>query len=332
VINETFDNLWGRSHDGEMERRSTGVVSLVGVRVLLAEPVQDIIDISINDGLTKSGRVSNISHISPVLLCQGVERTDLLSARVINKESNLAFDVNLSLFLRNFFFLGSDWFGAEATAIFDHILDAAKECRVTMQVDLSVIGLVPLRIEEEITRVAELLNALCIEMLTIRNGEGMVVGNILLREPISNLILVVVFDISKENISTLVHLRSATLLASLVEICFSGGCCWQSLKDKQTGQAQRPLEASLEDGRINARSIKIGPVDLKVSVRILGEAILVGRTSTSKVNMVDLGDEAAQCSGSYIDLVAIIGAASGVNIETRQDFTDGLVDSQDNLK
>jgi hypothetical protein len=92
------------------------------------------------------------------------------------------------------------------------------------------------------------------------------------------------------------------------------------------------LEASLEDGRINARSIKIGPVDLKVSVRILGEAILVGRTSTSKVNMVDLGDEAAQCSGSYIDLVAIIGAASGVNIETRQDFTDGLVDSQDNLK
>lgn len=92
------------------------------------------------------------------------------------------------------------------------------------------------------------------------------------------------------------------------------------------------MEASLEDGWINARSIKIRPVDLEVSVRILGEAILVGRTSTSEVNMVDLGDEAAQCSGSHIDLAAIIGATSGVNVKTCQDFTDGLVDPQDNLK
>ena len=38
--------------------------------------------------------------------------------------------------------------------------------------------------------------------------------------------------------------------------------------------------------------------------------------------MVDLGDETAQSTWRNIDLLSIIGTASGVNIETRQDLTD----------
>ena len=47
--------------------------------------------------------------------------------------------------------------------------------------------------------------------------------------------------------------------------------------------------------------------------------------------MVDLGNETTKSARSDIDLLAIIGSTSSVDIETCQDFTDGLVDSKDDL-
>ena len=47
--------------------------------------------------------------------------------------------------------------------------------------------------------------------------------------------------------------------------------------------------------------------------------------------MIDLSDEAAQSAGSDVDLLAVIGSASSVDVETCQNLADGLVDAQDDL-
>lgn len=47
--------------------------------------------------------------------------------------------------------------------------------------------------------------------------------------------------------------------------------------------------------------------------------------------MVDLRNEASKSSRGDIDLSSIIRAPSGINVKARQDLTQTLVDSQNNL-
>lgn len=47
--------------------------------------------------------------------------------------------------------------------------------------------------------------------------------------------------------------------------------------------------------------------------------------------MVDLGNEAAESTGSDIYLLAVIRATSSVNIKACQDLTDGFVYSKNDL-
>lgn len=201
-----------------------------------------------------------------------------------------------------------------------------------MQVNVSFRGLIPLCVEKEIACIAKLLDTLRVEMLSVGNGKGMVVADVLLREPISNLIFMVVLDISVESIVISEYSRSATFLSPLVKIRFSSRCGGKSLEDEEASQTKGPLKAPLENGGVNARAIQIGPIDLKVPVRILGKTILVGRTAPSEIDVVYLGNEAAQCSGSDIDLLAVIGSASSINIETCEDLADRLVNAQDDLR
>ncbi len=48
--------------------------------------------------------------------------------------------------------------------------------------------------------------------------------------------------------------------------------------------------------------------------------------------MVYLGNEAAEGSWGHVNLVAIIGTPSSVDVETGQNLANGLVDAEDNLE
>lgn len=58
---------------------------------------------------------------------------------------------------------------------------------------------------------------------------------------------------------------------------------------------------------------------------ILGQTVFIRRASPGEIDMVDLADEAPESSGSNIDLVSVIRTASSVDVETSQNFTNGLV-------
>jgi hypothetical protein len=171
------------------------------------------------------------------LLSQRVERTNLLSTRVIDQEGDFAFDINLSLLLCNLLFLVRNSLWAAAAAVFNHVFYTPKECRVAMQVNLSIIGLVPFCIEKKIARITEFLDPLGIEVLPIRHSEGMIVTDVLLRQPISNFILMIVLDVAVEDLVGSINPGPASLLTSPVEISISSCGGWKSFKNKETSQA-----------------------------------------------------------------------------------------------
>lgn len=86
VFNKTTNNFWRGGHDGEMKRGSSGIVPFVRICVFLRKPIDDIFQITIYNRLAKPGCVSNIGHICPVLLGQGVERANLLSSRIVDEK------------------------------------------------------------------------------------------------------------------------------------------------------------------------------------------------------------------------------------------------------
>jgi hypothetical protein len=171
------------------------------------------------------------------LLSQRVERTNLLSARIIDQEGDFAFDIDLSLLLCDFLFLVRNSLWAAATAVFDHVLYTPKKCRVAMEVNLSIIRLVPFCIEKKISRITEFLDPLGIEVLPIRHSEGMVVTDVLFRQPISNFILMVVLDVAVEDLVGSINPGPASLLTPLVEISISSCGGWKPFKNKKTSQA-----------------------------------------------------------------------------------------------
>lgn len=91
------------------------------------------------------------------------------------------------------------------------------------------------------------------------------------------------------------------------------------------------LEAPLEDGRVDARAVKVGPVHLKASFAVLRETVFVRRTSARQVDVVDLGHVALQGTRGAIDLAAVIRSPRAVDVESGQNFRDGLVDTQYDL-
>jgi hypothetical protein len=146
----------------------------------------------------------------------------LLSARIVDQERDFAFDVYLTLFLCNLLFLLGDRFGTTATAIFNNIFNTPKEGRMAMQIHFSFVRLVPLCIEKKISCITELLDPLGVKVLSVGNGEGMIVTDILLGQPISDLVLMIVFDVAMENLVLSVDLRAAALLSPLIEISLAG--------------------------------------------------------------------------------------------------------------
>src|SRR5688572_19286337 len=315
-----------------MQRGPPSVVPLVRIRILLRQPIHDIFDIPVNDRLTQACGVADVGHIRPVLLCQRVEGPNLLASRVINKEGDLAGDIYLGLFLCYLLFLIGLRHRAISTAVFNNILDAPEKRRMAMKINCSIFRLVPLCIQQQIFREGQFLNAFGVEFLPVRYGEGVVVADVLLRQPISHFILMILFDIAMKTKMIAVDLWPSSLLAALVEVIISSRAGWQPLEDQQPSQTKCALEAPLENRRINPRSVEFWPVNLKVAMRVFRETVLVGWRSAAEINVVDLGDEAAKGTRRNIDLLAIIGTASSVDVEASQNFADGLVNAQNDLQ
>jgi hypothetical protein len=103
---------------------------------------------------------------------------------------------------------------------------------MAMQVHLPLVRLIPLCIEKKISRVTEFLDPLSVEVLSIGNSESMIVTDILIRQPVSNLILMVVFDVAMKNLTCPVDSRTASLLASLVEVSLSSCGGGKSFENK----------------------------------------------------------------------------------------------------
>lgn len=204
-----------------------------------------------------------------------------------------------------------------------------------MQVHGPIIALVPLGIEQEIPGVAKLLDFLGVELGAIRDGEGVVVGHFLLVDPIRDLIVIVVLDVSTHSAEVLAHesvkSRAASFLAALVDIVVSSLGSWQSFKHEKSGKTQSSHKAPLEDGRINARTVKLRPVDLEPSAAVLGKAVLVGWTAAGKVDVVGLSHVGLQSARGAIDLLAIICSAGAVDVKAGEDFRHRLVDAKNDL-
>lgn len=97
---------------------------------------------------------------------------------------------------------------------------------------------------------------------------------------------------------------------------------WKAFQNEETGKPQRALKASLKDSWVNARSIKLRPIDFKVPMRILGQTVLIRRTASAKINMVYLCNKTAESSCGHINLLAIICGSGSVDVEPGEDFTD----------
>ncbi len=93
-----------------------------------------------------------------------------------------------------------------------------------MKVDFSVVRLVPLGIEQKIPGVTELFNPFGVEPLSVGNGEGVIVGNLLFGEPVRHFVLVILLDVASEGPKVAVisvKARTPSLLTAFVEVGIS---------------------------------------------------------------------------------------------------------------
>ncbi len=92
-----------------------------------------------------------------------------------------------------------------------------------------------------------------------------------------------------------------------------------------------PVEVPLEYSRINAGPFQLCPVHLEVPMAVLGQPVLVGRASTRQIDVINLGYVRLQGSWGAVDLFSVVGSPGAVDVETSEDFRDGLVDTKDDL-
>lgn len=107
-----------------------------------------------------------------------------------------------------------NWKALAITSTLGAGLRKSYKSRVAVQVDFTIIGAVPFRIEHcrldlvcvhsersggekptQVSGVAEPLNFFCVEPRAIGDGKGMVIGNLILSEPVGNFIFVVFLDV-----------------------------------------------------------------------------------------------------------------------------------------
>jgi hypothetical protein len=100
-----------------------------------------------------------------------------------------------------------------------------------------------------------------------------------------------VLDVSKHlELEAVAELRASALLSALLHILLSGIGGWKTLQNQKTSKTKCSRETALENSRVHARTIKLRPINLEVSVRVLGQPILIRRASTAQIDRIDLSD------------------------------------------
>lgn len=111
-----------------------------------------------------------LSLTCPICFSNWVETSNLLATGIIFDERDVTRDVYFAFLCSNFLFLLGSGHRTEATAIMNDMFGLAKECGVAMEIDLTVLILVPLSIEEQVFGIQHLFDLLGVEVSAIRNG------------------------------------------------------------------------------------------------------------------------------------------------------------------
>jgi hypothetical protein len=90
------------------------------------------------------------SLTGPISFSDGIETSNFLATWIIFDESNITRDINLGLLFGDLYFLLSNSLGAEATAITNDMLCLAEECWMTMKINSTIFGLIPLGVQQQI--------------------------------------------------------------------------------------------------------------------------------------------------------------------------------------
>lgn len=115
----------------------------------------------------------------------------------------------------------------------------------------------------EIPSIAELLDFLGVESGAVGYGEGVVIGHILLVDPISHLVLMVVLDVTIDAVLLRMNqLGTPPLVTTLVEVRLSNRGSGKLLQNQEACQTKCPLETAFKNSRVYAATIEFGPVYL----------------------------------------------------------------------
>jgi hypothetical protein len=106
----------------------------------------------------------------PIGLSNWIEAANFLATRVILDEAHIAGDIDLAFLFGNLLFLFGDRLRTEAAAIMNNVLSLAKECRVAMKINFTILGLIPLSVQEQILGIEKLFNLPRVEVSTVRDS------------------------------------------------------------------------------------------------------------------------------------------------------------------
>jgi hypothetical protein len=146
VVDKALNNLQARRCHCEVQRTSASVISGAWVVTLLAEPLLDVVQVLVDDGLAEKLSVANVSHVGVLLGAERVEAADGLSSAVVFHELDRTRYIDLALLLGGFFFFDRDRSGAVAATVANHVVHRSKESRMTVKIDFTIFS-VPLRVQ-----------------------------------------------------------------------------------------------------------------------------------------------------------------------------------------
>jgi hypothetical protein len=221
-----------------VEGSTARVVTAIDVNALLGAPIFYMLKVSIDNGLTETSCVSNVSHSGPLVIRNGIEAADFLTARIVSEKLEVAGDVGFAFLL--FYFdlfigLGS---GAVAATVLNNFFSCTKEARMSVKVDLAVVRLIPLGVQKQIFGVQQTIDSGSMILGTVRHSHGMVRSDFLLLNPFCDIIFLLIFDVSSHLVlisEVSMHSRSASFSTTLVHVRVSIRALRKLLENQEPG-------------------------------------------------------------------------------------------------
>lgn len=115
--------------------------------------------VSVDNGLAESGGVANVGHSRPFFISDRIEASNLLSSWIVHEELERTRDICLAFLLGNldlFVGLGNR---AITTAVLENFLGRTEEARMSVEIDLALLGLVPFGVQKKILGVQQAIDS-----------------------------------------------------------------------------------------------------------------------------------------------------------------------------